>query len=147
MGCRDATALNYDSQANLDGTCEYTKVIFYNGESNLLGGIGVPIDSVRIFDFDINGSTDETYLATLNTFDHVAPSNCEADPKSFVWELKEGSKFYVVYYHFADGAVQVLEYPVVRIEFSVDGRGSKIVAERVERELVACNDCSNPQPL
>ncbi len=104
VGCREETAVNYRPDADTDGPCNYTKVIFYTA-SNKLGGIGVPIDSIRLVDFDFGGTGEETTLTTLTTFNHTPPSNCEGDPESFIWELKDGNKFWVVYYYFNDGVI------------------------------------------
>lgn len=104
VGCRDPLALNYRADADTDGPCSFTTAIFYNA-SNMLGGIGVPLDSVRIVDFDFGGTREETVLSTLTTFNHAEPFECQADPESFVWELSEGRKYYVAYYYFQDGEI------------------------------------------
>lgn len=104
VGCLDPRALNYRADADTEGPCNFTKAIFYNA-SNKLGGIGVPLDSVRIVDFDFGGTGEEVVLATMSTFDHTPPSNCQSDPNSFTWELNDGRKYYVVYYYFNDGDI------------------------------------------
>ena len=100
-GCRDINALNFDASAEKDGTCQYTKVMFY-APGNRVGGNGEDVVKIEIrFGGSLN--TEEP-IATITKFNQGEPTGCVAPDGAFEYQLSQddtegrGIKFLTRYY-------------------------------------------------
>ena len=90
-GCRDPDAINFDPEANADGPCRYTKVIFY-APSDRIGGIADRVVKIEIFRGPTPG---QELIGTITTFDQASPSGCVAPAGAFEYELPGASIDYL----------------------------------------------------
>ena len=90
-GCRDADAINFDSSAEKDGTCQYTKVIFY-APGDMVGGNGNKVVKIEI----LRGPTPgEELIGTITELNQENPSACVAPQGAFEYELPGGGVEYI----------------------------------------------------
>lgn len=105
-GCRDSKAINFDPQANKDGTCRYTKVIFY-ANTNIYGGVPIPVVKVEV-SRRINGT--ETLLGEITTFNEPNPEpiNCNTPPNAIEFNFQNGeeSAEFITTYYLENGIVE-----------------------------------------
>lgn len=103
-GCRDLDALNYDPNAEADGACTYTQVIFYAG-SNRVGGSADIIEKIEVYQL----ITDEEKLigTIVNPGDeNPTPQGCTPTEYSVVFEFVSGdqnARFKPRYYYVGKG--------------------------------------------
>jgi len=90
-GCREVNALNYDSTAETDGNCNYTKALFYAPSNRISGN---PNDVVKI-EIYLGPTPGEQLIGTINTFNHVEPINCSIPQGAFQYELPGPGTGYV----------------------------------------------------
>ena len=102
-GCQDVNALNFDPEAQKDGNCKYTKIIFY-APSNLIGGVGIKVTKIEVF----KGSIDLGYL--IGTIDNIpdqspAPEGCipPANAIEYNFESKAEDALFRTRYYFENG--------------------------------------------
>lgn len=109
-GCQDVNALNFDAEAEKDGNCQYTKVIFYAG-SNLIGGVGLEVTKIEVFRRVLG---EDELIGTLTDLEKLndPPVGCTASEKSIVYQFtnstqdSEGNDFphlFVTRYYFEGG--------------------------------------------
>lgn len=90
-GCKDPEALNFDSTAEKDGTCSYSKVIFY-APSNKVGGTADLVEKIEVF---LGPTPGEQLIGTITTFDHPVPSDCSPPSGSIAFELPGSGVDYI----------------------------------------------------
>lgn len=90
-GCRDINALNYDSSAEMDGTCRYTKALFYAPSNRVSGN---PNDVVKI-EIYLGPTPGEQLIGTITSFNHSEPVNCAVPAGVFEYELPGPGTGYV----------------------------------------------------
>ena len=101
-GCRDVNALNFDAEANKDGTCRYTKVIFY-APSDRVGGTADRVTKIEIFRGPTPG---QELIGTITTFNQSRPSGCTTPEGAFEYELTGGSNptLFLFRYYYDNGS-------------------------------------------
>lgn len=102
QGCTDPNALNYDSSAEKDGACSYTKVIFY-APSDKIGGRADLIEKIEIY---FGATPNEELIGTISTFNHAAPVDCLSPEGAFEFELPDanGEYLFITRYYYDDGS-------------------------------------------
>ena len=102
-GCQDVNALNFDAEAEKNGSCQYTKVIFY-APSNQIGGVGTRVTKIEVF----KGPIDSGHL--IGTIDNIpeqspAPIGCipPANAIEYKFESKAEDELFRTRYYFEDG--------------------------------------------
>ena len=99
-GCRDDKALNYDSDAQKDGNCSYSRVIFYASDDTLFTDTqSLPIDSVSVYNGD--PASGGTLVRSTKLLNRDEPTDClnSSDRIVFIFESSDTFKAYKVYYH------------------------------------------------
>ena len=101
-GCRDASALNFDAEADKDGECRYTRVIFY-APSNRVGGTADLVEKIEIF---LGPTPNEELMGTITTFNHSSPSGCITPEGAFEYELTNGdvNTIFLTRYYYDNGS-------------------------------------------
>lgn len=101
-GCRDVDALNFDASAEKDGTCRYTKAIFY-APTNRVGGTADRVVKIEIF---LGPTPGQELIGTITTFDHPTPLGCVAPEGAFEFELPGSGVEYIFItkYYYEDGS-------------------------------------------
>lgn len=99
-GCRDANALNFDPEAEKDGTCRFTRVNFYAG-SNKVGGNATSITKIEVFRIGLEG---DELLGTITNLNEInpAPVGCSAPVGAIQYEFSSGfgdTRFRPRYYY------------------------------------------------
>ena len=107
-GCRDPRALNYDASADIDGTCNYSKMIFY-APGNQIGGVGATIDSIQI-SRDDSPSTNEVLIGTITRLNQDAIQNCVPPQGAVVFEFTNDLTYnFFPTYYLSDGTNRRLD--------------------------------------
>ena len=94
--------MNFDPEADKNGGCRYTKVIFY-APSDRVGGSADKVTKIEIF----RGPTpDQLFIGTIATFNQSRPSGCTAPEGAFEYELTDGSNpvLFLFRYYYDNGA-------------------------------------------
>ena len=90
-GCRDQNALNFSASAERDGTCRYTKAIFY-APSNMVGANGNAVTKIEVY---VGAVPDQQLIGTIETFNHDVPSACNTPMGAIEYELPGGGVEYL----------------------------------------------------
>lgn len=90
-GCRDVNALNFDAEADKDGTCRYTKVIFH-APGDQIGGVADKIVKIEIFRGPTPG---QQLIGTIEQMNQDAVSGCVAPMGAFEYELPDAAIQYL----------------------------------------------------
>jgi len=98
-GCRDEKALNYDSEADKDGNCAYSRVVFYASSDSVYTPTAVlAIDSISVF----NGDPDSggTLVRRTELLNRDEPTDClnSSDRIVFVFESSDTFEAFKVYH-------------------------------------------------
>ena len=104
QGCRDANALNYDASAESDGTCQYTRIIFYAGR-NVVGGNGTPIEKIEVYELIVE---DSELIGTITNLqpENPAPDGCTPSTHSIEYMFgssQEKDVRFTTRYYYVDG--------------------------------------------
>ncbi len=90
-GCRDVNALNFDSSAEKDGNCSYTKALFY-APSNRIGGVVEDVVKIEIY---LGPTPGEQLIGTIATFGPTETINCAVTTGIFEYELPGSEVEYI----------------------------------------------------
>lgn len=102
-GCRDENALNFDKDAEKDGNCAYSRVIFYASADSVVTDMEeLPIDSISVYNGNPNSGG--TLVNTTSILNRPEPTDClnSSDRIVFIFENSETFEAYKVY-HLKDG--------------------------------------------
>ena len=94
-------ALNFDASAEKDGTCSYTKVIFY-APGDMVGGNGNKVVRIEVFRGPTPG---EELIGTISELNQGNISGCTPPSGSIEYELPGGGIDYIFLtrYYYNDG--------------------------------------------
>ena len=101
-GCRDTDALNFDANAEKDGTCRYTKAIFY-APTNRVGGTADRVVKIEIF---LGPTPGQELIGTITTLDHSTPVGSVAPQGGFEFKVpgSEMEYIFMAKYYYEDGS-------------------------------------------
>jgi len=102
-GCRDEKALNFDSEADKDGNCFYSRVVFYaSSDSVYTETEALAIDSISVFNG--NPQSGGSLVRRTKLLNRDRPTDClnSSDRIVFVFESSDTFEAYKVY-HLDDG--------------------------------------------
>lgn len=92
-GCRDPEALNFDASAEKNGTCRFTKVIFYAPSDRVRG----TADRVVRIEIYLGPTPGQELISTIDTFDHPVPGGFLAPEGAFEYEIPGSGVDYMYY--------------------------------------------------
>lgn len=129
-GCRDEKALNFDAEAEKDGNCSYSRVVFYaSGDSVFTASATLAIDSISVFNG--NPETGGALVQTTKFLNRDEPTDClnSADRIVFIFENSETFEAFKVYHLDAGG-----EYKAPPVSYEPKNDADCVIVDLTPRE-------------